>query len=75
MIGCVSLWAIPPSLTETKGNLDDLLSRINASAPSIPSEPPRPFDFGDRSTFPVAPPLECAYEELTSAKHSNILLY
>ncbi|KAM5543866.1 hypothetical protein V8D89_002483 [Ganoderma adspersum] len=38
--------------------MHDLLSRINASAPSVSSEPPRPFDFGDRSTFSVAPPLE-----------------
>ncbi|KAI1792234.1 hypothetical protein LXA43DRAFT_1007205 [Ganoderma leucocontextum] len=37
--------------------MHDLLSRINTSAPSVSSEPPQSFDFGDRSTFPVAPPL------------------
>ena len=46
----------------TNGDLDDLLARINASAPSGSPQPPQPLDFGDRSTFPVTPPLECAFD-------------
>ncbi|TBU28195.1 hypothetical protein BD311DRAFT_758991 [Dichomitus squalens] len=38
--------------------MHELLSRVDGDAGASPPQVPRSFDFGDRSTFPDAPPLE-----------------
>ena len=49
---------------------EELFERLDAARAPVQSAEQRPFDFGDRSTFPVAPPLErqsaCLSQDLVS---------
>ena len=49
---------------------EELFERLDAARAPVQSAEQRPFDFGDRSTFPIAPPLErqsaCLSQDLVS---------
>ena len=63
---------IPMHPQRPRSHSDELLSRMNSSTSASSPQVPPSFDFGDRSTFPVPPPLERAYSLLMRACDQTI---